>query len=278
MRTTDYMGWRPDNPDYRDDAFRFGKALSHEKMRVGNLPVRVMPQKKEVDAHPVLDQGPTGSCTGHGVGLIAAIERNVTVRSPFFIYYEARRIIGETDVDNGAYIRDAIKVTNALGAPTYRKWPTQRENLFADPSDVADRDAAKRKAFSYHRLDNGDDYKSCLAAGHLMTIGFTVYLNIDEPIVEKFGIIPMPAGNDDGGHCVAIIGYDLDFKNSEWAASARNNGYPADSIPDQVYIGQNSWGADWGRSGRFVIPCEYLDNGDLADDAWTLRGFADEKR
>lgn len=278
MRSTAWMGWRPDNPDYRDDVYRFSKALAGEKVHADFLPPRAAPQKKEVDAHPTLDQGPTGSCTGHGVGLLDAIERNVTVRSPLFLYYEARRVIGETELDNGAYIRDAIKVATALGAPTYGRWPTKGANLFSDPSDSADRDAAKRKAYSYHRLDNGNDYKSCLAAGHLLTIGFTVYANIDDPIVTRFGIIPMPAGSDDGGHCVPIIAYDLDFRNSEWAASARKNGYPADAVPEQVYIGQNSWGADWGRSGRFAIPCEYLDNPDLADDAWTLRGFADETR
>lgn len=277
-RTTEYMGWRPDNPDYRDAPYRYGKALAGEKLRIGSLPVRALPQKKEVDSHPVLDQGPTGSCTGHGVGLISAIERNVTVRAPLFLYYEARRIIGETDVDNGAYIRDAIKVANSLGAPAYKFWPTKQDNLFADPVATADVDAAKRKCFSYHRLDDGNDYKSCLAAGHLMAIGFTVYTNIDDPAVDRFGIIPMPAGNDDGGHCVAIIGFDLDFRSSEWASWARNNGYPDSQIPDQVYIGQNSWGADWGKSGRFVIPCAYLDNGDLADDAWTLRGLARDDR
>jgi hypothetical protein len=273
MRTTEWMGWRPDNPDYRDDAFRFSKALAGEKVSAADLPPSARPQKKEVDAHPVLDQGQTGSCTGHGVGLCAAVERNVTVRAPLFIYYEARRIIGETDVDNGAYIRDAIKVANSLGAPAYRYWPTKRDNLFADPAATADADAAKRKCFSYHRLDNGEDYRSCLAGGHLMAIGFTVYANMDDPLVERFGIMQMPAGSDDGGHCIAVIGYDLDFRNSEWAQSARNKGYPESQIPGEVYICQNSWGADWGRSGRFVIPLEYLDNGDLADDAWTLRGF-----
>lgn len=277
----EWLGWKaPDRPDIGDDRYLFGRMLADELVSKEELPPRAAPQRREVDKHGILDQGPTGSCTGHGVGLIAAVERNVTKRAPYFIYYEARRIIGETGIDEGAYIRDAIKVVANLGSPTFSKWPSKIDKLFLDPSDVADRDAAKRKVFSYHRLMGGLEFRSCLASGHLFTIGFMVYPNIDDPLVEKFGILPLPTAGmrPDGGHCVAVIGYDDDFRNSQWAQWARNLGYPASQIPERVYECQNSWGVDWGNGGRFVIDSAYLEHWSLAGDAWTLRGFEDERR
>jgi hypothetical protein len=275
------LGWRPDKPDYRDVPYRFNRALAGEMQPITMLPPNAAPQRREVDKHGVLDQGQTGSCTGHGTGLCAAVERNVKARSPFFIYYEARRIINETDVDNGAYIRDAVKVCSSLGAPVYSKWPTDERLLFLDPSPSADKDAAKRKVFTYHRLrgiNSGQEFRSCLAGGHLFAIGITCFANMFDPSVDATGIVPMPSGGDEGGHCIAIIGYDDDFQHSQWAAEARSSGVPDSAIPERVYEFQNSWGASWGRNGRGVIPADFIEDEYLADDAWTLRGFEDESK
>jgi hypothetical protein len=271
------LGWRPDVPDYRDAPYRFARALAGEMQAPAALPPRATPQRTEVTRHGVLDQGATGSCTGHGAGLCAAVERNVSKRSPFFIYYEARRMIGETEVDNGAYIRDAVKVCSTIGAPAYRYWPSVAQMLFTDPETKADADAAKRKIFTYHRVQGGQEFRSCLAGGHLFTIGFACYENLFDDSTAESGIVTMPAGDFEGGHCVAVIGYDDNFRESEWAQWARNQGLPDYRIPDRVYECQNSWGLEWGRAGRFVIPAEYLEDTNLADDSWTLRGFSETR-
>lgn len=278
IRTTDRMGWRPDLPDYRDEPFKFSRALSSEMVMSGDLPRSAEPQRRELDKHPVRDQGNAGSCVGHGVGLIAAIERNVTQRSPLYIYAEARKMIGELDRDEGAYIRDGVKVVSTLGSPVERKWPYELSRLYDDPSDVADRDALKRRIFSYHRVEGGQEFRSCLASGHLFTIGFTVYSSMWDLKVERFGILPMPQGYVEGGHCVAVIGYDDNFAQSMWAQWARSHGYPDSEIPARVYEFQNSWGEGWGVDGRAVVDADYFENLDLADDSWTLRGFEDERR
>lgn len=283
--STAWMGWRPDLPDHRDSDYSFARALSDEIVNVQDLPPSSKPQRKELDKHPIRDQGPAGSCTGHGVGLIHAIERNVAQRSPLWIYAEARKMIGELDRDDGAYIRDAIKAVADLGAPHESKWPYRIERLHEEPPEISDRDAAKRKIHSYHRLDDdagvvdrAQIYRSCLASGHLFTIGFSVYSSIDDPLVTNFGILPFPSGSFQGGHCVAVIGHDDRFRESEWAHWARSRGYPESKLPERVYECQNSWADDWGRKGRFVIDAIYLEHPYLADDAWTLRGFADERK
>jgi len=281
METKVGLGWRPDKPDYRDRPYRYNRALVGEMRAAADLPPTAAPQRREVDRHGILDQGDTGSCTGHGVGLCDAVERNVTKRSPFALYYGGRLAIDETDVDNGAYIRDVVKYANTDGAPRYALWPSDPNKVLVAPDEKAMADAAKRKVFTYHRLsgaNGGIEFRSCLASGHLFTIGFTCFGNFFDPLVERSGIAPMPAGADMGGHCIAVIGYNDDFRNSEWAALARSGGFPEASIPAKVYECQNSWGAGWGRHGRFVMPAEFLEDDYLADDAWTLRGFADERR
>jgi hypothetical protein len=276
--TSKGLGWRPNLPDYRDRQYKFGNALRAELKPEAAIPPRAQPQRKEVNRHGVLNQLMSSGCTGHGVGLCAAVERNVSKRAPLFIYYEARRLIGETDVDNGAYIRDAAKVVSTLGAPSYGKWPTSMDKVLEDPSAAADRDALKRKLFTYHSVETRQEILSCLAGGHLLAIGFSVYENFFDPQCMRYGIAPMPAGSQQGGHCVACIGYDLDFRNSEWAQWARNQGVPDSQIPAEVVECQNSWDVDAHREGRFVIPLDFITDPDLAGDFVTLRGFADENR
>lgn len=285
QRTAERMGWRPDLPDYRDEPYLFGRALAGEMVSAGNLPIRSTPQRKELNKHPINDQRMAGSCTGEGMGLVAAVERNVKQRSAVYIYAEARKIIGELHLDNGAYIRDAAKVVATGGAPMERRWPRDIDpatdkprRLHEDPSEAADRDALKRKVFSYHKLLTGEEYQSCLASGHLFAIGYAVYTNHWDPFVDRFGILGWPEGRSEGGHCVAVIGVDNDFRNSEWAQWARNGGAPESRIPARAYEVQGSWGVEYGRGGRYMIDAAMIESRFLAGDAQTLRGFEDPNK
>lgn len=276
------LGWRPSRPHYQDRTYRFSNALRHEL--AAEFPPLQRPQQREVDAQPVLNQGYSSGCTGFGTAPMVSVERNVSMRSATFIYAEARKKIGELNVDNGAYGRDAVAVAATLGVPRQAYWPHALDpstelppNLFDDPSDRADADASKRKAFTYHPLATRQEFRSCLLR-HTFCTGITCYSNLFDARVERFGIIPMPGGADEGGHWLWFIGADFNFRQSEWAQWARNGGFPDSEIPNEVYIGQNSWTDQWGRKGRFVIPAAYLENTDLTGDGQTLRGFADENR
>lgn len=272
-------GWRRSLPDYRDKPYRFSAALKPEL--AGEFPPAQRPQKLQVDAQPVLNQGYSSACTGYGTAPMVSVERNVTTRSATFIYAEARKLIGELDVDNGAYGRDAVSVACNLGVPRDDLWPHELDrnthippNLFLDPSTKADIDAAKRKSFTYHGLATRQEFRSCLQR-HTFCIGIAIYANFYDLIVDRFGIVPLPAGTDYGGHWIWVIGSDFNFRESEWAAWARAGGFPANQIPNEVYIFQNSWDIVWGRQGRGVLPAAFLEDRDLSADGQTLRGFAD---
>ena len=271
-RTLGGFGWRPDLPDFRDEVYEtpklglFGFGGSKE-------PVRAMVPR--IERIPVFDQGDTNSCVGNSVSTLHTYVRGVTPRSRLQIYYEARRLIGETEVDEGAYIRDAIKVIANLGAGREDWWPFKKENVTVDPPLNVDRDALMRKIFKYQRLQSGADYRDCLAKGYPFVIGFSVFNHFMGGLPRTYGIVtlPDPSLKLSGGHAVCVIGYDKDFRNSEWVKAAIAAGYPVHMIPEQVYIVRNSWGVSWGRSGNFAIDMRYFDNPNLAADAWTIRKY-----
>jgi C1A family cysteine protease len=63
------------------------------------------------------------------------------------------------------------------------------------------------------------------------------------------GIIPMPLTTEImlGGHCVDIVGYNLN---------------------DKTMRIRNSWGKTWGQCGYGVLPIEYIEK--LSDDNWVI--------
>jgi C1A family cysteine protease len=286
--TVQWQGWRPNMPDGRDRNYSFSRVLGGELLPVEDLPLETAPQAKEVAAHGHRNQGPAGSCVGHAFGLADAVERNVKPRSALWIYSKCRMKRGELSVDLGAYPRDACEILRDAGAPLESKWPYQIEgntvrNLFVEPSAKADRDAAGRKLFTYHELRNGHEMRSCLAdtknkKGHLFLVGVSVFTNWFTPLVDRFGIVPMPAGQDDGGHMLPVIGHNDRFRESEYAQKCRNAGFPDSAIPERVYKCQNSWDTDVGDGGDYYIPCEYVENPYYAGDWFTLRGFANANR
>lgn len=267
VKTNEGMGWRPDLPDHRDHDYK----VSLKSRLLGNL---VLPDEiviPDSQLPEVYDQRMTSSCVGNAISTMMTYVRKVQNRSRLFIYYEARRLINETDRDEGCYIRDGIKVIANLGAPRETLWPFEEKNLFVDPNVRADKDAALRKIFNYSRLTTRAQFRQCLAEKHPFVIGFSVYDNFMSSITARTGVVGMPKGSMSGGHAITVIGYISNFKKTQWAKDAIAAGFPEAELPDDVYVCRNSWGKGWGRNGNFVIPAAYLENPRLAADAWTIR-------
>lgn len=271
-RTSSRMGYRPDLPDIRDEPYLFRSTVRKaEGVSVSGLAPSLMVPK--FNNQPVIDQGQLGSCVGCSVSILHAFVRGVKPRSALQVYYEARRIIGETEIDEGAYIRDGIKVVAQLGAGRQSWWPYDEKNVFVDPPLKIDRDALKRKIFGYHRIVTGNDMKTCLAAGFPFVIGFTVYNGFMSERTARTGIATWPSSGERpvGGHAVCVFGYDDNFRQSELAKASWTMGWDDRYVPEKVYWVRNSWGNDWGSNGNFVIDQRYLEHSYLADDAWTIR-------
>lgn len=236
MMATHGYGWKKDVPDPRDFIYR---------QRAIHRPTRI-------DLRPHFpacwDQGQLGSCTAFALtGAVAFLHG--FVGSQLWLYYKERVLEHSTKQDAGAEIRDGIKVLAKSGLPPEDAWPYDISKFAKRPPHKSYVEAKQDLISEYRRLSGLSDYLDCLASGSPFVIGITVYESFESEAVATSGVVPMPSAGEQtlGGHAICVVGYH-----------------------DSVFLVRNSWGTDWGMSGYFTIPFDYLANVTLASDAWTI--------
>jgi C1A family cysteine protease len=254
-------GWKPDLPDHRDFSYAVPQATA------AALPTKI---DLRSGCPPVYDQGQLGSCTANAIAGAIEFDQKKQGRPEFtpsrlFIYYNERVMEGTSPaVDDGAQIRDGVKSVASQGACKETSWPYDDANTdpapcptckFAQkPSAACNTEAKHYKIKAYQRLNSAllNTLKGCLASGYPFIFGFTVYQSFESQQVAQTGIVPMPGPTEKvvGGHAVVAVGYD-------------------DSTSQ--FIVRNSWGPAWGLQGYCMMPYNYLINGQLADDFWTIQ-------
>ena len=242
-------GWLPDLPDRRDALYAAPPDV-----------VKTLPPSVDLTSKcpPVYDQGQLGSCTANAIA--AAVEfdlikerKSIFVPSRLFLYYNERVIEGTASTDSGAQIRDGIKSVVHQGDCPELEWPYIISKFAQAPPQKCYSDAKHYEAVQYQRLvQDPSQFKGCLASGYPFVLGFTVYQSFESPTVTKTGHASLPGPGEKviGGHAVMAVGYD---DSQHW------------------FILRNSWGIGWGMKGYFTLPYEYLLDGNLASDFWTIR-------
>ena len=252
MSTPHTFGWRPDLPDHRDHKVKVGgQFLAAYAALPASVDLRPL-------CSPVENQGRLQSCTGNAiVGAMELLENkrggNFYDLSRLFVYWNERDIEGATGQDVGAYIRDGIKVVASFGACLESIWPYNESIVFTRPTDAAFADAQRHRVTEYARVGQTiQEIKGVLAGRFPIVFGFSVYDSFESEEVARTGILPMPAIGESclGGHAVLAIGYD----------DAR-----------QAVLVRNSWGTEWGQSGYFWMPYDYITMPDLTADLWTIQ-------
>jgi hypothetical protein len=247
------LGWRRQPDDPRDHHYAVPRAA-------------VVAPAADLRAHmpPVWDQGQIGSCTAHGSHAVAAACRIAagfgwTPLSRLQTYFDARRIGGfSTAEDSGANIRDAIKALAKYGAAPEDRWPYITDRFAKRPGVLVYLAALRWQALRYQAVPaTRDGLRAALAAGFPVTFGFDVYANFEG--IGADGVMPMPAGECQGGHCITAVGYADGALRTD-----------VDDIPAGGHlIIRNSWGPDWGRRGHFYMPYDAL-AACHASDGWTI--------
>lgn len=178
------------------------------------------------------DQGAQGSCVGWAVGYALKSYQEYNrfssgeqrPYSPSYIYNQIK--IG--DCNSGSYIVDALNILQRQGNTLLEEFPYDQNSCTTIPSENLKRAAAAGKISKWRRLnpENIDEIKAQLSSHQPIIIGMKVYNNFYS---YMGGVYRSVSGNVLGGHAMIVIGYD-DEKNS--------------------FLIQNSWGTDWGESGR----------------------------
>jgi len=211
-------------------------------------------------ASPVDDQGDLGACTGFSIKAIRELMlirdgQPLTTLSPLFLYYYERKREGTVDEDAGAMITTGMEVLQKVGVAREALWsydpsndnnPVTKEKFQVAPSAEAYSDARKYRVKSFKPLDTLRDIRYELAHRNPVVIGievFEAFYNTPDGHLPK----PNPKEPSQGGHAVAVVGYD---------------------DAQKVLIVKNSWGTGWGDQGYFYLPYDYVKLG-LASEALT---------
>lgn len=205
---------------------------------------------------PIEDQGNCGSCVAFGT--------TATVEAIF--RWEMSDPNLEVDLSEAHlwYCFAEAQDGRHCNPPNAGWWPDNALNAYQNSGTVdaacfsytagdqpcnlcSDWQNRQTKITGWHTLSSIADMKTWLSTRGPLTSCFTVY---DDFYSYSSGVYTHVSGNDLGGHCICIVGYD------------DNQG---------CWICKNSWGADWGENGFFRIAY-----GQCGIDAemWAVEGVA----
>jgi hypothetical protein len=207
---------------------------------------------------PVENQGQLGSCTANAsVGALEFLYKKNDGRSVdlsrLFVYFNARRMTGQTNEDSGCYIREAMASILAFGVCREDTWPYNAGKFAEPPTKEAYSEALKYGAIQYSRVSGGKGAISALAAGYPVVFGTSLPMRCYEEAATT-GVIPQPTEEErqappKSGHSMLIVGYDK---------------------RDERFIVRNSWGEDWGNRGYCTMPFGVIEDFSMFDELWIV--------
>lgn len=155
--------------------------------------------------------------------------------SPGFIYAYRK------DAGEGMYMRVGMNILKKYGVCEDELYPyigsyeylrngfiVQKKSLIAE--------AASQRIKSYARAYTVEEVKKSLIDNGPMAMAIRIYENFNESDYD--GVVPMPSGEQRGGHAVLLVG---------WTTIAGDN----------YWVFSNSWGDDWGDGGIGYLPMDF---------------------
>ena len=205
---------------------------------------------------PVEDQGPIGACAANAVvGALEYLQRRNALNhidlSRLFVYYNARHLGECADVDSGTCLSHVLAGVLAHGACEETLWPNRPENVTVKPPKPCYENALRHQAIEFAMTPLGEAVM--IAVSQELPVVFTTFMpRLYYDAAADTGKAPPPGssqGPDDVGHCMLIVGYDLE---------------------GEYWIVRNSWGEGWGDGGYFRIPFQTLEAYAVPEHFWVI--------
>lgn len=240
-------GYRQDSPSDKDYIWR---STSDKLIKVGSTTNEI----KLPEYTPISNQGYLSSCVGNSTIdaleiLLGIQDQNSVVQlSRLFAYFNSRNYHGETNKDNGTYIRFAFDSLKTYGVCQETTWPYDPNFVFAQPNLDAYKEADDNRIENYYRII-GDSSGRCsdivtaIDNNHPVVFGAPVGRDFQE---DSKPLYDFPA-HSIGNHAMIIVGY-------------RYN-------PKLELLIRNSWGEGWGDKGHAWMTSNYIGS-PLCNDFW----------
>lgn len=210
---------------------------------------------------PIRDQQNRGTCVAHAVvALMECFYRRAGESldlSEQWLYWVCKERDGAPN-DEGTQIFVATEIAVGDGVCLEDTWPYEPDEIPGNegqgpPPSGAAQEAANRRMGSWDELADRSAaaIQAALDETLPVAIGVPVYDNwASNPAANASGDIPMPLPFSvlEGGHAMAIVGYDFD----------------SDVPGGAGFIVRNSWGEDWANDsaigpGYGVLPFPYVE-------------------
>lgn len=208
----------PSPKDKRD--YKYGRKIKSRRLGL-QLPTRydIRPSLK-----PVRDQGSQAACSAFAAAAIKQYQEYEELGSK---YYFSAQYIYDNRVNypgEGMYGRDTFKILQKKGCclEKHHRYGTKLGIVTS-----TNKKALPYRIKSYYRVETLDEVKDALFRYGAAWVALPVF-NSSESFWK-----PRDDEGKEGGHAVAIVGYDDSKKN---------------------LILRNSWGSDWGDNGYTYFP------------------------
>lgn len=212
------------------------------------------------DCSAVEDQGQIGSCVANAI--VGAFEHQLKRDgkphkdfSRMFVYYNARKIMGNPMWDDGCTISTGMAALLAFGAPAEGTWPYRPDAFAMPPSPDAYLEAQHNVPSEYARLDGIENVKGALARRYPVVVSVSLPERAYAEAADT-GVAPNPSASEIdavrtkyGTHALLLVGYD------------KNAG---------TFTARNSWGEGWGNKGYFTLSFDTFLAVLAANTTWIL--------
>lgn len=213
---------------------------------------------------PVSNQGQAGTCVAntwcdmHEILMGLENPNGVIQLSRRFAYFISRFYTGDTDKDEGTYLRSMAHQFSAIGVVDEQYFPYSDKSVDLIPSggkSPAEPEldlytmASNNRIDSFYRLTSFgerllDDMELAIRSNHPVAFGAPVG---DEFMTYRGGGHTFePPAQSRGAHAMLVVGVRVRNGKREW------------------YI-RNSWGLEWGDAGHVWVNSEYVQ---LFRDIW----------
>jgi C1A family cysteine protease len=250
MPTFNLNGFRPEPDSPKHWGFEDKLRARMVQVTAGDVDLRPF-------TSPRHNQGGTSTCVAQATCKAFEIKRIMkhgheahVDLSRLAIYWFARNLMvpKETNKDDGTYISHAFDAMRRFGVPPESAHPWDPKAIYEAPSWDAMRKAYLSKIDSFYKIRSTGQKRVDMVVEALQANNPVVFgTNVDRSWNDyRKGQVLQAVSNGDatGRHATCIVG-----------------------IKDGLFIGENSWGDDWGNEGFYLMDPSCIAS-DVTKDLW----------